>query len=125
MDQVRVDKWLWAARFFKTRSQATEAVGGGKIEVNGDTAKPSKVVKAGDSIRIRLGPVEYRVIVRGIGQRRGSAADAQKLYEETDASRAERERVAAQRRFASPPVYEDKGRPSKKDRRDLDKWRRR
>jgi ribosome-associated heat shock protein Hsp15 len=123
MDQVRVDKWLWAARFFKTRSQATDAVAGGKVEVNGDTAKPSKVVKAGDSVRLRLGPVEYRLVVTGIGERRGSAADARLLYEETPASIAERERVAAQRRFAASPSFDDRGKPSKKDRRDLDRWR--
>jgi ribosome-associated heat shock protein Hsp15 len=123
MDQVRVDKWLWAARFFKTRSLATEGVAGGKVEVNGDTAKPSKVVKVGDRVRVRLGPIEYRLVVTGIGERRGSAADAQLLYEETAESRAEREKIAAQRRFASPPAYEERGKPSKKDRRDMDRWR--
>ncbi|HEY6220222.1 MAG TPA: RNA-binding S4 domain-containing protein [Gemmatimonadaceae bacterium] len=125
MDETRIDKWLWAARFFKTRSQATDAVAGGKVEVNGDAAKPSKTVKIGDRVRLRLGPVEYRLVVRGIAERRGSAEIAQGLYEESPESRAERERVAAQRRFAAPPAYEEKGRPSKKDRRDLDRWRRR
>ena len=125
MDETRIDKWLWAARFFKTRSQATDAVTGGKVEVNGDAAKPSKTVKIGDRVRLRLGPVEYRLVVRGIAERRGSAEIAQGLYEESPESRAERERVAAQRRFAAPPAYEEKGRPSKKDRRDLDRWRRR
>jgi|ERR1041385_2989447 ribosome-associated heat shock protein Hsp15 len=125
MEETRIDKWLWAARFFKTRSQATEAVAGGKVELNGDTAKPSKTVKIGDRVRLRLGPVEYRLLVRGIGERRGSAEIAQGLYEETPESRAERDRVAAQRRFSSAPAFEDKGRPSKKDRRDLDRWRRR
>jgi ribosome-associated heat shock protein Hsp15 len=125
LDETRIDKWLWAARFFKTRSQATDAVAGGKVEVNGDAAKPSKTVKIGDRVRLRLGPVEYRLVVRGIAERRGSAEIAQGLYEESPESRAERERVAAQRRFAAPPAYEEKGRPSKKDRRDLDRWRRR
>ena len=125
MEETRIDKWLWAARFFKTRSQATEAVAGGKVELNGDAAKPSKTVKIGDRVRLRLGPVEYRLVVRGIGERRGSAEIAHGLYEETPESRAERERVAAQRRFSSAPAFEDKGRPSKKDRRDLDRWRRR
>lgn len=122
-DETRIDKWLWAARFFKTRSQATAAVTGGKVEINGDAAKPAKVVKAGDRIRLRLGPIEYRLIVTAIGERRGSASVAQTLYEETPESVAERERIAAQRRFASAPSYEEKGRPSKKDRRDLDRWR--
>lgn len=122
-DDTRIDKWLWAARFFKTRSQATAAVAGGKVEVNGESAKASKVVKAGDRIRLRLGPVEYRLTVKAIGERRGSAPAAQALYEEAADSIAERERVAAQRRFASAPAYEEKGRPSKKDRREMDRWK--
>ena len=117
-DETRIDKWLWAARFFKTRSQATDAVTGGKVEVNGESAKPSKIVKAGDRIRLRIGPTEYRLTVTRIGERRGSAAIAQSLYDESPESLAERERVAAQRRFASAPGYEEKGRPSKKDRRE-------
>ena len=124
MDDTRIDKWLWAARFFKTRSQATAAVTGGKVDVNGDTAKPSKTVKVGDQIRLRMGPVEYRIVVTGIGERRGSAAVAQTLYEERPDSLAERQRIASERRFASAPSYEEKGRPSKKDRRDLERWRR-
>src|SRR6476660_2794008 len=120
-DDTRIDKWLWAARFFKTRSQATAAVAGGKVEVNGDAAKASKVVKVGDRIRLRLGPVEYQLTVTGIGERRGSAAVAQTLYEESPESKAERERIAAQRRFASAPSYEEKGRPSKKDRREMER----
>jgi ribosome-associated heat shock protein Hsp15 len=124
-DDTRIDKWLWAARFFKTRSQATDAVTGGKVELNGESAKPSKSVKVGDRIRLRLGPVEYRLTVTGIAERRGSAAVAQTLYTESPESIAERERVAAQRRFAAAPAYEEKGRPSKKDRRELDRWKRR
>src|SRR4051812_7340089 len=124
MDETRIDKWLWAARFFKTRSLATEAVAGGKVEVNGDTAKPAKTVKIGDRIRLRLGPLEYRLSVTGIGERRGSAAVAQTLYEESADSLAERQRIAAERRFSSAPSYEEKGRPSKKDRRELERWRR-
>ena len=122
-DETRIDKWLWAARFFKTRSLATEAVSGGKIEINGDGVKPSKTVKAGDRVRIRIGPVEYNVTVKAIGERRGSAPAAQALYDESPESKALREGIAAQRRFASPPAYEDKGKPSKKDRRDMDRWR--
>jgi ribosome-associated heat shock protein Hsp15 len=123
MEDTRIDKWLWAARFFKTRSQATAAVAGGKVEVNGDTAKASKTVKVGDRVRLRLGPTEYRVTVTGIGERRGSAAVAQTLYEESAESVADRQRIASERRFASAPSYEEKGRPSKKDRRDLERWR--
>jgi ribosome-associated heat shock protein Hsp15 len=123
-DETRIDKWLWAARFFKTRSQATAAVAGGKVEINGDSAKPAKTVKIGDRIRLRLGPTEYRLTITGIEERRGSATVAQALYEESAESLAERQRVASERRFASAPSYEEKGRPSKKDRRDLDRWRR-
>ena len=83
MDGVRMDKWLWAARFFKTRSLATEAVGGGKVEVNGERAKPAKAVKAGDEIRRRVGPYEHVLIVRQLGERRGPASVAQTLYEES------------------------------------------
>jgi len=118
--RVRLDKWLWAARFFKTRSLATDAVAGGKVEVNGERAKPAKAVGPGDEIRLRLGPYEHIMIIRGVAERRGSAEIAQALYEETEASRMERDRLATQLRMAPAAfVYEEKGRPTKKDRRDL------
>ncbi|HXD49737.1 MAG TPA: S4 domain-containing protein [Gemmatimonadaceae bacterium] len=117
---VRLDKWLWAARFFKTRSLATDAVAGGKVEVNGERAKPAKAINPGDEIRVRLAPYEHVLIVRELAERRGPAAAAQALYEETAASREARERLAAQLKIAPPAfVFEDKGRPTKKDRRDL------
>ena len=122
-DRVRVDKWLWAARFYKTRSLATEAVTGGKVEVNGERAKPAKTVKVGDEIKVRLAPYEHILIVRDLAERRGPASVAQALYEETEASRTARQRLAAQ--LASAPamfVYEEKGRPTKKDRRDLSRF---
>jgi len=123
MESVRLDKWLWAARFFKTRSLATEAVAGGKVDVNGDRAKPAKAVKPGDEVRLRVGPYEHILIVRGLAERRGPAAAAAALYDETDASRAERERLATQLRLAPAAfVYEEKGRPTKKDRRDLSRF---
>src|SRR3954469_12553604 len=119
-DRVRVDKWLWAARFFKTRSLATEAVDGGKVEVNGERAKPSKAVKPGDELRLRLGPYEHVLIIKALGERRGPASVAQSLYEETGASKEAREKLSAQLRMAPAAfVYEEKGRPTKKDRRDL------
>jgi len=119
-DRVRLDKWLWAARFFKTRSLATDAVDGGKVEVNGERAKPAKAVKPGDEIRLRLGPYEHVLVVRQLSERRGPASTAQTLCEETQASRDARERLAAQLKMAPPTfVYEEKGRPTKKDRRDL------
>ncbi len=122
-DRVRVDKWVWAARFYKTRSLATEAVAGGKVEVNGERAKPAKTVKPGDEIRLRVGPYENILIIRDLAERRGPASVAQALYEETEASRVARQRLAAQL-AASPAtfVYEEKGRPTKKDRRDLSRF---
>ena len=122
-NSVRVDKWLWAARFFKTRSLATEAVAGGKVEVNGERAKPAKSVKPGDEIRLRLPPYEHILIVRDLAERRGPASVAQGLYEETEASVAERQRLTEQLRMAPAAfVFEDHGRPTKKDRRELTKF---
>jgi ribosome-associated heat shock protein Hsp15 len=122
-NSVRVDKWLWAARFFKTRSLATEAVAGGKVEVNGERAKPAKAVKPGDEIRVRLAPYEHILIVRAVGERRGPASVAQTLYEETAESAAERHRLAEQLRMSPATfVFEDRGRPTKKDRRELSKF---
>ena len=119
-DRVRIDKWLWAARFFKTRSQATEAADGGKVEVNGARAKPAKEVKVGDELRIRLGPYEHLVVVRGLSDKRGPATVAQTLYEETPESIAVREKLREDHRMAPAMfVYEEKGRPTKKDRRAL------
>jgi ribosome-associated heat shock protein Hsp15 len=120
LSHVRIDKWLWAARFFKTRSLATDAVTGGKVEVNGERAKPAKSVKPGDEVRLRLGAYEHVLIVRALGERRGPASVAQSLYEETEASRSAREKLAEQLRIAPGGfVYEEKGRPTKKDRRDM------
>jgi ribosome-associated heat shock protein Hsp15 len=122
-NSVRVDKWLWAARFFKTRSLATEAVAGGKVEVNGERAKPAKSVKPGDEVRLRLPPYEHILIVRALAERRGPASVAQGLYEETEASAAERRRLAEQLRMSPAAfVFEDRGRPTKKDRRDLTRF---
>jgi len=119
-DRLRLDKWLWAARFFKTRSLATEAVTGGKVEVNGERAKPAKALKIGDEVRVRLGPYEHILIVRDLSDRRGPASVAQTLYEETHASRDARERLSAQLKLSPAAfVYEEKGRPTKKDRRQL------
>ena len=122
--RVRVDKWLWAARFFKTRSLAADAIGGGKILVNGERVKPAKLLQAGDEVRIRLGPYEHVVHVRGLSERRGPATVAATLYEETGDSVAARAKLAEQLRMAPAAfVYEDKGRPTKRDRRELDRFR--
>jgi ribosome-associated heat shock protein Hsp15 len=123
-DRVRIDKWLWAARFFKTRSLAADAIGGGKVSVGGDNVKPAKMIGVGDEIRIRLGPYEHTVIVRALSERRGPASVAATLYEETEASRVAREKHAEQLRMAPPAfVFEERGRPTKKDRRDIQRLR--
>lgn len=122
-DKVRIDKWLWAARFFKTRSAATDAVDGGKVEINGETAKPAKLVKVGDEVQVRLAPFDHVLVVRGLAERRGSPAAAQALYEELPASVAARERLREQLRMAPAAfIYEEKGRPTKKDRRELQRF---
>ena len=116
---VRIDKWLWAARFFKTRSLATEAVNGGKVELNGLRPKPSKDVKVGDQLRIRLGPFIHAVTVRGLSERRGRAAAAALLFEESPESIADRERLREQHRLAPSIHREEGGRPTKKERREM------
>jgi ribosome-associated heat shock protein Hsp15 len=123
--RVRLDKWLWAARFFKTRSLAADAVETGKVEVNGERAKRAKHLQVGDSLRIRLGPYHYVVKVRALSERRGPAAVAATLYEENAEGRRAREAMQLQVKAAqSVPGY-DRGRPTKKDRRDIEKLRRR
>lgn len=119
-DSIRVDKWLWAARFFKTRALATAAVAGGKVQVNGSRAKPAKPVQVGDELRVRVGPYDWLITVRAVTERRGSAKDAQLLYDETADGRAARERLAEAHKIAPAPAYQGKGRPTKKDRRKLE-----
>jgi ribosome-associated heat shock protein Hsp15 len=118
-DRFRIDKWLWAARFFKTRSLAADAVDGGKVYVNGARVKPARAVRVGDELRIRQGPHELTVIVRALSDRRGPAAQAQQLYEETRESRQARELLAEQLRLQSVPRFDRKGRPTKKARRQI------
>ena len=119
---VRLDKWLWAARFYKTRSAATEAVAGGKVDVNGDAAKPARAVSPGDTIRVRIAPHEWTVTVTGLGERRGSAAQAALLYVELEASRTARERKMQQLKDA-PLLRFEGGKPNKQDRRTIRKLR--
>ena len=122
--KVRLDKWLWAARFFKTRSLAAEAIAGGKVLVSGDRPKPAKLLQEGDEVRVRLGPYEHTVRVRALSERRGPASVAATLYEETADSIAARARLAEQLRMAPAAfVYEEKGRPTKRDRREIDRFR--
>jgi ribosome-associated heat shock protein Hsp15 len=124
-ESVRLDKWLWAARFFKTRALAAEAIDAGRVDVNGDRAKRSRSIAAGDRIRIRKPPFEQQVSVLGLSETRGPASVAALLYEESDESRKARETLAAQLRLVGPPAFGAGARPSKKDRRLIEKWRRR
>ena len=123
MDRVRVDKWLWAARFCKTRSLATEAVTGGRVHVNGVAVKPSREVAVGDRLEISLGQQRWVVVVAGLADRRGSARVAQTLYDETPESIAERERRRAELRVSRPLGADLGTRPTKRDRRLLDELR--
>jgi ribosome-associated heat shock protein Hsp15 len=117
--EVRLDKWLWAARFFKTRSLATEAVNGGKVELNGLRPKPSKPLRVGDQLRIRLGAFIHEVKVSALSDRRGPASAAALLFAESPESIAARERLREQHRLAPPAQYTEGGRPTKKERRQL------
>jgi len=120
-ERVRLDRWLWAARFFKTRALSAAAVAGGKVQVNGTRAKPAKQLQAGDALRIRVGPYEWLVTVRALSERRGPPAAGQALYEESVEGRAARARLAEQHKMAPAPTYEGKGRPTKKERRDMER----
>jgi ribosome-associated heat shock protein Hsp15 len=123
LESVRLDKWLWAARFYKTRPLAVSAIEGGRVQVNGDRVKRAKLIKRGDRVRIRLGPYEYYLDVQELSERRGSATIAAKLYAESSESLAAREKLAFQLKNAEPATFRTKGRPSKKERRDIEKWK--
>jgi ribosome-associated heat shock protein Hsp15 len=120
MDRLRIDKWLWAARFYKTRSLAVDELGKGRVQVNGADAKPAREVRPGDTVTLRQGVVQRTVVVRGLSGTRGPAPVAQQLYEETADSIAAREHAAEQRRLAPEPAHSlTQGRPTKRDRRDI------
>jgi ribosome-associated heat shock protein Hsp15 len=118
-DGTRIDKWLWAARFFKTRSNAAEAVAGGKVHLNEARIKPAKTVSIGDKLRIRRGDFEFTVVVRAISNQRRQASEAQQLYEELEESIQRRAAIAADRRAARALGLHRAKRPDKKSRRDL------
>ena len=124
-DRVRIDKWLWAARFYKTRSLAAEAIAGGKVQVNGERVKRAKPMQIGDEVRIRQGPYEHQIIVRELSERRGPASDAARMYEEKLESRAAREAMALQLKSLHAAFVPERGRPTKKDRREIEKLKRR
>jgi ribosome-associated heat shock protein Hsp15 len=122
---IRLDKWLWAARFFKTRSQAADAVTGGKVALNGDRAKPSRIVRTGDKLTIRRGPCEWTILVKDVARLRGPASQAGQLYEETEESARKREAAIAQLKLERPLEFDTPGRPSKKDRRAINRFTKR
>ena len=123
--RVRLDKWLWAARFFKTRAVAADAIESGKVEVNGERSKRAKQLQAGDIVRIRLGPYQHLVKVLALSERRGPASVAATLYEENAEGRKAREALQLQMKAAQSASGYTPGRPTKKDRRDIEKVRRR
>lgn len=122
--RTRLDKWLWAARFFKTRGLAQDAVAGGKVRLDGERVKPAKDVKAGDRLAIRIGEFEWEIAVVALADKRGPAEVAHTLYVESEESRARREAQAADRRAQAGARGERKGRPTKRERRDIERFRR-
>jgi ribosome-associated heat shock protein Hsp15 len=117
---LRIDKWLWAARFYKTRSLAQRAIAAGQVKLNDERIKPAHELRTGDALFLKKETLEWRVKVLALSEKRGPAEQARKLYEETEASRAERERRADLHRFGAEPAAELKGRPTKRDRRRLE-----
>ena len=124
MEEARIDRWLWAARFYKTRTAATDAVAGGRVHLNGARVKPAKDVRPGDTLDVTIGDTRREVVVVALAERRGPASVAQSLYEETPDSIARREQRAADRRFARPLGADLGARPKKQDRRRLEALRR-
>lgn len=125
MDKLRIDKWLWAARFYRTRTLASEEVVKGRVEVNGHEVKPARELKVGETVSLRQGAIKRTVVVKGLSGMRGPAPVAQQLYEETPDSIKSREQAAEQRRLAPEPAHSiEQGRPTKRGRRDLDDARR-
>jgi ribosome-associated heat shock protein Hsp15 len=120
---VRVDKWLWAARFFKTRSAAQQAIDGGRVKLNGERTKPAKPLAPGDQIAIHIGVYEWLVTVRELSDKRGPATEARTLYEESAESSARRAEIAERRKAFGHPGADREGRPTKRDRRQLERWR--
>jgi ribosome-associated heat shock protein Hsp15 len=117
---LRIDKWLWAARFFKTRSLAQQAIAAGRVKLNEVRVKPSHDLKVNDALAIRIGELEWQVVVAALSDKRGPAEQARKLYQESEASRAERERRNDLRRWGAEPASALKGRPTKRDRRQIE-----
>ena len=122
-ESVRLDRWLWAARIYKTRSLAARAIDGGKVHLNGTRVKRSKPVKPGDELEVTRGIYEYHLIVKALTEKRGPSSEASRLYEETPQSRKARETLRAQLKGVPKPIFRGKGRPTKKERRQIDRLR--
>lgn len=120
--RIRIDKWLWAARFFKTRSLASQAVDGGKVRLNGERPKPSKEVKVGDRLLVHIGGYEWDIVVAALSDKRGSATVAKALYVEDEASHAKRQQQVLERKLQADPGQAIKGRPTKRDRRQIHRF---
>ena len=122
LDRMRLDKWLWAARFFKTRSLAIQAIDNGRVKLNGERVKPARDVKPGDRLDVRIGDAEWNLTVRALAMQRGPAPVAQTLYAEDPASLARRQQQASDRKLAASPAASIKGRPTKRDRRQIHRF---
>ncbi len=122
LDRMRLDKWLWAARFFKTRGLATEAIDHGRVKLNGVRVKPAREVKPGDRLEVQLGDIGWILTVRALSMQRGPAPVAQALYEEDPASQARRQQQMSERKLAGNPAAAIKGRPTKRDRRQIHRF---
>jgi ribosome-associated heat shock protein Hsp15 len=121
-ERMRLDKWLWAARFFKTRSLATQAIEHGRVKLNGERIKPARDVKPGDRLEVHAGEVDWTLTVRALSMQRGPAPVAQALYEEDPASQARRQQQISERKLAGNPAAAIKGRPTKRDRRQIHRF---
>ncbi len=122
LTSTRVDKWLWAARFFKTRQLAVDAIAAGRVEINGECVKPAKTVKSGDRLVLRKPPLEYDLVVMAVAEKRGSATIARTLFTESAESIAARAKIVAELREMPEPLF--RGRPTKRDRRAIEQWQR-
>ena len=122
LDRMRLDKWLWAARFFKTRSLATQAIDHGRVKLNGERVKPARDVKPGDRLDLRIGEADWALTVQALAMQRGPAPVAQALYVEDPASQGRRQQQASDRKLAASPAATLKGRPTKRDRRQIHRF---
>ncbi len=122
LDKMRLDKWLWAARFFKTRSLATQAIDNGRVKLNGERAKPARDVRPGDRLDVHIGDYDWTLTVRALAMQRGPAPVAQALYVEDPASQARRQQQVSERKLAGNPAAAIKGRPTKRDRRQIHRF---